>query len=164
MHVGGENRTKAGLAYVLIFNTMATIGVLKRRIQKTDVGFIASESIDQTKEAIILQQQAQLFGGLNSKEESIVPPYRPRTIQIKTRKGQPTDRVTLRDKGDFYKGIFVDVREETFVTDSIDEKAGKLIDKYGVTIFGLGKTRRAEYVEENLRPVFVRNIKNALGL
>lgn len=143
---------------------MATIGVLRDRIKKFDLEFTSGESIEQTKDQIILQQQAQLFTGTDSDDKSIRPPYAARTITIKKRKGQPTDRVTLRDTGAFYKGIFVEVRETTFVTDSIDEKTGDLLDKYGKRIFGLGKTRRSEYVQESLRPVFVKNVKNALGL
>lgn len=143
---------------------MATIGQLQARVKKLDVPFVSVESIDQTKEEMITQQQAQLFTGLTSKEEDITPPYRPRTVAIKTRKGQPTDRVTLRDTGDFYRGIFVETREQTFVIDSIDEKSGDLQEKYGEDIFGLGRTRRTEYVQETLKPVFLRNIKTELGL
>lgn len=143
---------------------MATIGVLRGRIKSFDLEFTSGESIDQTKGQIILQQQAQLFTGTDSDDKSIRPPYTDRTVAIKKTKGQPTDRVTLKDTGAFYKGIFVEVRESTFVTDSIDEKAGDLIDKYGKRIFGLGPTRRAEYVQESLRPVFVANVKKALGL
>ncbi len=143
---------------------MARIGDIKKRISSFNLIEVSGESIDKTKDQIVLHQQAQLFGGLNSQEENIRPPYTARTVQIKKRKGQPTDRVTLRDTGSFYREIFVDVRDRTFVTDSADEKAGKLIEKYGGTIFGLGKSRRAEYVQESLRPVFVKNVKTALAL
>ena len=87
-----------------------------------------------------------------------------RTIREKRIKGQPTNRVTLRDKRDFYNEIFVDARDETFVIDSADEKAGKLIMDYGEKIFGLGRSRRAEWVQETLKPTYVRNIKTATGL
>lgn len=148
-----------------------TIGTLKARLAKMDLRFIATESIDQTKDHVKLLQQAQLFEGMTSEEHPIhrigKPPdyiYAERTIREKRIKGQPTNRVTLRDKRDFYNEIFVDARDETFVIDSADEKAGKLIMDYGEKIFGLGRSRRAEWVQETLKPTYVRNIKTATGL
>lgn len=136
-----------------------------------DNRFIAGESIHQTRDQIVLHQQAQMFEGKDRDEHPIhrigKPPdyiYAEQTIRQKRRKGQPVDRVTLRDTRDFYREFFVDVREETFVIDSADSKAGLLQRDYGTVIFGLGKTRRAEYVQESLRPVYVLNIKKALQL
>src|SRR5574344_1599685 len=41
----------------------------------------------------------QLDMGLDGYYDKIEPPYAPRTVKNKIRKGQPTDRVTLRDTG-----------------------------------------------------------------
>ncbi len=150
---------------------MATIGTLKARLAKLDLGFIATESIHQTRDQVKLLQQAQLFEGKTSEEKLIhrigKPPdyiYAERTIREKKRKGQPTDRVTLRDQMDFYNEIFLDAREQTFVIDSADGKTEKLIEDYGETILGLGKTRKSEWIQETLKPTYVRNIKSATGL
>lgn len=150
---------------------MATIGTLKGRIKTMDTGFIATESIHETREMAVLLQQAQMFEGKDSEEHPIHRVGKPadyiyadRTIREKRRKGQPTDRVTLRDKQDFYGEIFLDARETTFLLDSADEKTGKLIEDYTEKIFGLGKTRKAEWVQEGLRPKFIGKIKTATGL
>ncbi len=150
---------------------MATIGTLKTRLQKVDVGFLAGESIDQTRSDMIDAQRAQMFAGEDRDEHPIHRIGKPAdyiyaemTISQKRRKGQPTDRVTLRDKNNFHREIFVEVREETYVIDSFDEKANQLIKDYGGVIFGLNRPRRTEYVKNSLRPRLLKNVKTALVL
>ena len=53
------------------------------------------------------------------------------------RKGQPYDRVTLRDTGYFYSGITFDFDEHGIFLTSTDDKKEKLIGKYGHDIFGV---------------------------
>lgn len=150
---------------------MATIGTFKTRLQKVDMGFLAGESIDQTRSAMIDAQRAQMFAGEDREDHPIHRIGKPAdyiyaemTIKQKQRKGQPTNRVTLRDTNDFHRLIFVEVREETFVIDSFDEKAAQLIKDYGGVIFGLNRPRRTEYVQVHLRPRLMRTVKNVLEL
>jgi len=64
-------------------------------------------------------------------------PYKPLTIQLKRAKGQPTDRVTLKDTGDFHASIYLsfDTTKMTVMAD--DPKTAKLVRKYGYEILGL---------------------------
>lgn len=76
----------------------------------------------------------QLDKGIDGDGERIVPGYTARTKQIKQAKGQPTDRVTLRDTGDYWSSIESKVTNDYFTTDATDIKADSLEDKYGVSI------------------------------
>ena len=70
---------------------------------------------------------------------SIGGSYAPSTIAIKRRKGQPSNRVTLKDTGDFYKSFEVVVKPNaSFLIDSDPMKEGQnLEDRYGDNIEGL---------------------------
>lgn len=66
-----------------------------------------------------------------------VEPYKPATIEIKEMKGQPTDRITLRDTGDFHASVHL-VKEPGGLRITADDwKTGHLIEKYGEQIFWL---------------------------
>jgi hypothetical protein len=123
-----------------------TIAECQRRVSE------AVSQIDVQK-AVIVQsmevdmvemEQKRMFEGLLSTGEPTTPYYTPFTVAIKTAKGQPTDRVTLKDTGDFYNAMFVEVIGDSVVFDSKDYKSEDLKDKYGETIFGLSDENRTE--------------------
>lgn len=129
-----------------------------------DLDFEAEEAINDTAEAYTNLQREQLFSGENEKGEKILPEYAARTIAIKNKKGQPTDRVTLKDTGAFYRDMFIDARKDEYIIDSADEKSASLQKKYGVEIFGLNEQNQTAYVENNLEPVFLDRSRKALQL
>jgi hypothetical protein len=60
------------------------------------------------------------------------------TIAIKEAKGQPTDRVTLKDEGDFYRSWSVEATDDEFIISAKTLKEdGDLIDDWGEDIIGL---------------------------
>ncbi len=142
---------------------MASIRELMKRLENVDVDQLAMESIEDSKKDLIEWQQEQLFAGKNSAGGFIKPPYKASTKAIKSRKGQPTDRVTLKDTGAFYKAVFVDVRDTTYVIDSTDYKSPLLQNKYGKSIFGLGGIFMIGY-RRDVRPIFNDKISEALKL
>jgi hypothetical protein len=71
----------------------------------------------------------QLDSGQASDGSEVQPSYRPSTIERKKRKGQPYDRVTLKDEGDFHASFFVRFGS--------DQKRVYLERKYGTDIYGL---------------------------
>ena len=76
----------------------------------------------------------QLFDkGVNALGVSIMDyrPYTPLTVQLKSEKNQPTDRVTLKDTGDFHKSIKVDADRTYFEIYATDWKTDDLKEKYG---------------------------------
>lgn len=91
---------------------------------------------------VVLMNQDQLYDGFDGNGDQIAPRYRPSTIATKKRKGQPYNRVTLKDEGDYHESLFIEFGEDYFELKSRDEKRVYLERKYGNTIYGL--------IEENL--------------
>jgi len=89
-------------------------------------------------------------------------PYRPLTIRIKTEKGQPTDRVTLRDTGDFHGSFYVEANNDGFRIDAKDWKRDELVRKYGSQIFGLNDENKNELAHEIMLPDLINKIRQTL--
>ena len=136
---------------------MATIAGLLNKVKAFDASKAATTAIIETKENIADLNATQMFEGLRSDGSEILPSYTALTIQLKKEKGQPTDRVTLNDTGDFYRGITVDVTGDKINITSTDEKTAKLNKKYSKSkgnIFGLNKGSKSEYLNGFLRREF----------
>lgn len=140
---------------------MCTILEMMKRLEVIDMQEVTIESLEDGRDILIDWQKEQLNAGKRSDNESIIPPYAQRTIKYKQAKGAPYDRVTLYDKGDFYAGIFVDVRSTSFIIDSTDEKTGDLIGKYSPLIFGLGGLYKLGFVQD-FQLVIVQKLKDRL--
>ena len=80
------------------------------------------------------QMQAQ---GQRADGQPIRPAYTAFTKAIKQQKGQPTNRVTLRDTGDFHRSVFVTFRKTEFELQASDVKTPSLTRKYGREVLGL---------------------------
>jgi hypothetical protein len=130
---------------------------LLNKFSKVDVELSAQIAIEETANTYTSLQRGQLFQGVDRNDLAISPPYSSRTIAIKKTKGQPIDRVTLKDTGDFYRGILIDVRGDLFVTESADEKNLSLQNKYGKDIFGLNRESKIEWIK-TLKPVFFNEL------
>ena len=89
-------------------------------------------------------------------------PYSPRTIKNKIRKGQPTNRVTLRDTGDFHRSFRVAFEPGGFRIEATDPKTAALIEKYGPTIFRLTDKNLTELLREYIRPILTERLKEQL--
>jgi hypothetical protein len=70
--------------------------------------------------------------------ESIGGEYSPFTVEVKRRKGQPTDRITLKDTGDFYRTFDVIPFKGGFRIEADTIKDGQdLQDSWGKEIVGI---------------------------
>lgn len=110
-----------------------------------------------------MNAQNQLYElGVNSDNKKIADyaPYTSTTIAIKRLKGQPTNRVTLRDSGDFHASFFLDIDDYKFFIDATDDKVNKLAFKYGENIFGLTDSNINELTWEYIYPMLLDKIKN----
>lgn len=134
------------------------------RVEKLDIDFLAGEAVEETKSAIKALQLEQWREGKLSTGEEIKPGYTPHTIAIKKRKGQPTDRVTLKDTGrrDAETGVIVD--GDIIRLGSDVEYDAHLEDKYTKQIWGLMAESRAQYINEDLRPAYVGKVKQSLNV
>lgn|SRR5574343_587964 len=115
----------------------------------------------QSEEAFIADRnQENLMAGIDSTGRAIKPDYSMMTVRIKKAKGQPSDRVTLRDEGDFYSQFYVTDKFPMHI-DSKNWKTGKLTEKYGENIFGLTEEKQNE-VNRQILPAIIERIKALL--
>jgi len=75
--------------------------------------------------------------------------YAPSTKKIKSRKGQPTNRVTLYDTGDFYDSFSVKpTNDADYIIDSDPIKNGRsLFVRWGKDIEGLNEENQKKVLE-----------------
>lgn len=109
-----------------------------------------------------MNAQGQLYEqGVNTYGVPIMDymPYTPYTIEIKTIKHQPTDRVTLRDTGDFQESFYVEATDTQFVVKAADWKTEKLIKKYGRQILGLTRENLQELIWQYIYPELLNKTK-----
>lgn len=104
----------------------------------------------------------QMNAGQESTGDAIWPPYAPLTIEIKKVKGQPWDKVTLRDEGDFQRAIDIDWGTDDFFIFSHDEKYTELIRKYGLEIFGLNDKNLA-YIRGECLPSLLSYVRDQIA-
>jgi len=116
------------------------------------------------KNHIIEENISQMYDlGQNIKEESLGE-YTPTSKFIKQQKGQRTDHITLRDTGDFHKGMGMKKSGETqkeseFEIKSKDWKSD-MLERGFPDIFGLNK----EKLENFTKNVFFNEFYNKLKL
>jgi hypothetical protein len=114
--------------------------------------------------AIDLNTDSQLFDkGIDSRGNLLPGPYAPFTIDIKGLKGQPTDRITLRDTGDFHDSFFMDAGSFPIKIDASDSKTSELKSDWGEDIFGLTDESLEEF-RKHILPEIRDSIKRATGI
>lgn len=114
-----------------------------------------------------LVAEEQLYKkGINGKGVEIMSyaPYAQSTIRRKSRKGQPTNRVTLRDTGEFHKSLFVVFDEGGFYIATEDEKLKYLEPKYGEAILRLTDENLKYLLQTYIRPMLAERLKNKLEI
>lgn len=142
-----------------------TLHSLQRSLQGFDITEVVRETIVETSEAIEELNMGQMFIGRRADGSEILPTYSDLTIELKEQKGQPSDRVTLRDTGAFWKSLTVDVKSDTFTISATDAKTVSLVKKYGERIFGLSKESKSEeYIPLYFFPLLKQKITQRLGL
>lgn len=89
-------------------------------------------------------------------------PYSPVTIQYKKEEGQPYDRVTLRDTGEFHHSFFLQIDNEKFTFDAEDWKTRDLTRYYGDEIMGLTDYNIERLEKEILLPELMETAQKTL--
>jgi hypothetical protein len=132
------------LSKVVSFNEALTSGRAVSEIIKDNEAFICD-----------MNAQVQLYEqGVNRLSVSIMDyqPYAESTIAYKKRKGQPYDRVTLRDTGAFHASFYITTTDKDFEIKARDEKTQWLTKRYGNQILGLTEEHVAEVAAEYVYP------------
>ncbi len=136
-----------------------------RALQEFNPGRTILEVVENRQQEIVTYvTEEQLYGegrrGSDGKIIAEYDPYSPVTIKIKKAKGQPTDRVTLRDTGAFHKSFRIEVSKQEFEIVATDEKTEKLKTRYGDGVMALTDEHLQVIKEEMLLPelykVFVK--------
>lgn len=126
-------------------------------------GELISEIVIENRDFIIeTNADEQLYEqGINNLGISIADyaPYSPVTIMLKERKGQPTNRVTLRDTGSFEKSFYILADNEKFEVKANDWKTEDLIIKYGYEILGLTQENLNKFVWKFIYPGLITDAK-----
>ncbi len=117
---------------------------------------------DYEAEVIDMNTQ-QLEKGIYCDGTPILPEYTPFTVSLKKERGRVTDRVTLKDEGDFHDAFFVTYGDDYLVLDSRDPKTNKLKNKYGEEIFGLTQDNIKE-VTELIKPDLLDLFQKQVGI
>ena len=115
------------------------------KYEKIDFGEIINQVIKKNEKKIVeLNTKKQLYeAGIKNTGARITPPYAKSTIKQKRSKGQPTDRVTLRDKGGYHAGFFIIYEKDQITIESkaITKKSFNLSEhlakRYGKEVKGL---------------------------
>jgi hypothetical protein len=106
----------------------------------------------------------QLAQGKDSTGADITPEYADLTIALKQIKGQPTDRVTLKDSGDYYTSIIAQLSGKKVELVATDPKADELEQKYGSDILGLPEEKLDEFRQDYIKTDLQQAARNTLGL
>ena len=96
--------------------------------------------------------------------ESIGGAYSELTVALKNQKGQPTDRVTLKDTGDFYESFELIVKGDSIEIAADPVKGGVSLEiRWGDDIIGLAETS-IEALIEKLKPLLLNEIRERLEI
>jgi hypothetical protein len=136
------------------FNEALTSGRLIQNIIWENEAYI----VDFNAEEQLFEQGINRLGV----EISDYAPYSPVTIEIKEAKRQPTNRVTLRDEGDFESSFFLEVGTKQFEIKASDWKTEELIKKYGRQILGLTDENIAILIWQYIYPDLMNEAKKQI--
>lgn len=133
---------------------------------KDETNILVKQIVEELDYVLIdMNVENQLYElGINIKEVSLMSyaPYSATTRLMKFLKHQPTNRVTLRDTGDFYQSFKVVATIEGFELEATDFKTEKLVFKYGKDIIGLTDKNLSIFVHEYIYPELNRTLREWL--
>ena len=131
---------------------------------RTSINESIRTSVDNNKTVIkTMQTDEQMFSGINASGNSITPfPYATSTINYKKRKGQPTDRITLKDSGDFYDSIEIEARTDNFVISTQITYSIYLVTKYA-EILGITDTNLQTFVNTYTLPIIKQSFDDIIA-
>ena len=141
---------------------------LKSRVEQFQDNIISDvRDIVIENKALIIDMNAenQLYEqGVNNLGVNISDymPYTDATVEFKKMKGQPYNRVTLRDEGDFHSSFYIDARETEFELKASDWKTEKLTKKYGRQILGLTDENKSELTWSYVFPGILKKGKTLI--
>jgi len=135
-----------------------------QRWQKIDLVQTTADSMEEVPDQIAQLNREQLFAGEYEDGSAISPGYTRFTILQKQIKGQPYNRVTLKDTGEFYSRLYLILKGKTYDFFSDDSKTLDLVKKYNKSgdIFGLTNPHKKD-TWNIVQPIVVTSLKQQTG-
>ncbi len=118
-----------------------------------------------TNKAVLIEQQTggQFDKGQDSQGIQFVPKYAFSTKVAKRRKGQPTDRVTLKDTGKLYNNIEIQAQTTQAIITANVEYFKYLITHYDKnTILGIQTEAMKDFLNKFTLPEIEKNFKTII--
>ena len=118
--------------------------------EKLDVNKALDFSVDSDIQELIIElNQEQLYNLGEDSEGKSLGTYASTTVMIKQAQGVPTDRITLKDTGDFYSSFKVFYSNGEIFIDADGQKDDtNLFDEYGEDILGLNDANMSIFIDE----------------
>lgn len=107
--------------------------------------------------------EKQLFEeGIDGKGNRL-PGYVRTTIRIKISKGQPADRTTLRDTGDYHASFTIDAYDDRFEVKTNVDYDKYIVGRYGEDIMRVTIQNMREFLETYYKPNLIRYVNNKIA-
>lgn len=145
---------------------MATLLALIKRVEQLPIDTVISESVEAVAPQITDRQRDQMLEGKNA-EGKTIGRYRDPAYARYKNSLNPVPGLGIPDlklTGEFYREIYAEVRGDKVIIDSTNEKTEALAKRFGESIFGLNKATKAELIKKDLKPVFLKNIREKIKL
>lgn len=142
------------------------------KLESLDIDLIINEAIKQNEKKILkLNTDVQLYKeGITNTGSRITPKYAKSTIKRKQRLGQPSDRVTLRDKGTWEENAFyiqyekdqIIIAAKPTLTQRSFDLTGWLVHRYKKEILGFTNLS-IDILREIIEPTIMKLINQRYG-
>jgi len=137
-----------------------------REYRKNIMDIAFNEVLDNEDIIVELITEEQLYEkGIRGDEVEIADfsPYSPYTVMMKQMRGQPTDRVTLRDTGDYHKSFYIKIGPNYFEVMASDSKTEELVKEYGEEIMQFTEENVNEIIWSYIYPQLLKKFNEALA-
>lgn len=134
-----------------LFDPLRRVAVAISSITLDQIMLELSKDREVTDLIVELNTREQLYNkgvdSTGSNLEDIGGFYSFQTVIIKKEKGQPTDRVTLRDTGKFYDSwrVFLDSNHDFEISNDPIKDGVNILDRWGKNVLGLTDESQAKF-------------------
>lgn len=149
---------------------MSSLDTIISRLEAVDVQEIAELAVLHNKKEYLDLNRDQLWFGITKTGDFIAAPppypypYSKRTVREKELKGQPTDRVTLRDTQSMWDYMTLRIVGNSIMINSDVPYMQEIYDQYTEDIFGLFWESREIFITKYYQTTFVNLLKHSLNL
>jgi len=130
-----------------------------RRFKEIDRKIVLERAIETYKPEIESLFKEHLYYTGEDGYGRKLEPYKDRTIYYKRRRGQPTNRTTLKDTGKFYASIEIIAMEDGFLIVSDNPVAKFLVSKYGNAILRISNATLSIIMEDYIKPLCLSQVR-----